>query len=141
MGERVAWRVSASYDEQSGFINANRAVLFNASRQPVLADPNNPLTSAYATESLEGINNSADWHVRNVLLWKMTDSVSAEFVYHHQHDTSNGLAAQSPGDPNYTTSTQIPLLPMDRNVDIASLSVTADPGFATLTSSCSAYNN
>jgi len=53
LGDRVAWRVSASYDEQSGFINANRAVLFNASRQPVLADPNNPLTSAYATESLE----------------------------------------------------------------------------------------
>ena len=141
LGDRVAWRVSASYDDQSGFINANRAVVFNASRQPVLADPNNPLTSAYATESLEGINNSADWHIRNVLLWKMTDSVSAEFVYHHQHDTSNGLAAQSPGDPNYTTSTQIPLQPMNRNVDMASISVTADAGFATLTSSSSWYKN
>ena len=135
LGDRVAWRVSASYDNQSGFINANRAVVFDANRQPILADPSNPITSAYATESVKGINNSADWHVRNVLLWKMTDSVSAEFVFHHQHDTSNGLAAQSPGDRNYTTSTQIPLQPIDRNVDMASLSVTADAGFATLTSS------
>lgn len=141
LGDRVAWRVSASYDDQSGFINANRAVIFNANRQPVLADPGSPLTSAYATESLEGINNSADWHIRNVLLWKMNDSVSTEFVYHHQHDISNGLSGQSPGDPNYTTATQIPLQPMNRNVDMASMSVTADAGFATLTSSSSWYRN
>src|ERR1700730_13550898 len=29
LGDRLAWRVSASYDEQSGFINANRAVVYN----------------------------------------------------------------------------------------------------------------
>jgi iron complex outermembrane recepter protein len=141
LSDRVAWRMSASYGEQAGFINANRAVLFSPNRQPILADPASPLTSDYATASLRDINSSADWHVRNVLLWKMTDSVSTEFVYHHQHDTSNGFAAQSPGDANYTTSTQIPVQPMNRTVDMASVSVTADAGFATLTSSSSWYKN
>jgi outer membrane receptor protein involved in Fe transport len=140
-GDRFAWRMSASYNDQAGFINANRAVLFGPNRQPVLADPASPLTSDYATGSLRGINSSADWHARNVLLWKMTDGVSAEFVYHHQHDTANGFAAQSPGDPNYTTSAQIPVQPMNRTVDMASVSVTADAGFATLTSSTSWYKN
>ena len=141
LSSQFAWRVSASYDKQAGFINANRAVLYQANGQPVLADPANPLTSPYATGYLTGINDSADWHIRNVLLWKISNDVSAEFVYHHQHDTSNGLSAQSPGDPNYTTSTPIPIQPMDRNVDMLSMTVTADAGFATMTSTSSWYEN
>ena len=141
LGDRVAWRMSASYDKQSGFINANRAVLFDANRQPILADPANPLTSNYATGTLSNINYSADWHIRNALLWKVTDSVSAEFVFHHQNDTANGFAAQNPGGPNYTTSQEIPVQPMDRKVNMASVSITADAGFATLTSSSSWYKN
>ncbi len=141
LSSQVAWRVSASYDRQSGFINANRAVRYDANRQPLLADPTSPLTSPYLTGSMNGVNDAADWHIRNVLLWKMNDSASAEFVYHHQHDTSNGLSAQTPGNGNYMTATPIPNQPMDRNVDLLSMTITADAGFATLTSSSSWYEN
>lgn len=138
---QLAWRMSASYDKQSGFINANRAVLYDANHQPVLADPANPVTSGYATTFERNINYSSDWHVRNVLLWRASDAVSVEWVYHHQNDRSNGLAAQSPGGPNYTTSTPIPDQPMNRKVDMASMSISADAGFATLTSTSSWYKN
>jgi outer membrane receptor protein involved in Fe transport len=62
-------------------------------------------------------------------------------VFHHQNDTANGFAGQSPGAPGYTTSAEIPVQPMHRKVNMASVSVTADAGFATLTSSSSWYRN
>ena len=64
-----------------------------------------------------------------------------ELVYHHQSDKADGFATQTPGEPRYTVSNQIPVQWIDRTVDMASLSITADAGFATLTSSTSWYKN
>jgi iron complex outermembrane receptor protein len=141
LGARVAWRMSASYNSQAGFINANRAVRYDAHQQPILADPTNPLTSGYTTQPLIDINSSSSWHVRNALLWKVTDAVAAELAYHHENDKANGFDAQTPGQPKYTSSQLIPHQPIDRTVDMASLTVTAAAGFATLTSSSSWYRN
>jgi iron complex outermembrane recepter protein len=140
LSERVAWRMSASYENLAGFINANQAVVYGANSQPLLADPASPLTSNYVTGSLRDINSSSDWQVRESLLWKITDSVSAEIAYDHENQRANGFDAQTPGEP-YTVSTQIPVQPIDRNVDLASVTITADAGFATLTSSSSWYEN
>jgi outer membrane receptor protein involved in Fe transport len=141
LGEHLALRLSAGYDKEAGYIDANRAVRYDAQLQPVLADPMNPVTSTYATESLRDINGSESWHVRGALLWRPTDAVSAEFAYQHQNDESQGESRQTLGQPKYTINTQIPLEPLHRKVDMASLTVTADAGFATLTSSSSWYRN
>ena len=141
LGARLAWRLSATYDRQAGFIDATRAVQYDQNRQPILADPANPLTSGYTTGSISDVNSSNSWSVRNTLLWKASDGVSAELAYHHQRDRADSFAAQTPGAPRYTVETPNPVQPIDRKVDMASLTVTADAGFATLTSSSSWYKN
>lgn len=136
----AALRLNASYKTTSGFINASNAVVFGADRQPVLADPTNPLTSAFKTESLKDIDSALSSYFRAAFLWHATPGIDVTLAYQRQDDHSNAFSRQTQGQ-SYVDQTFIPLAPDHRIVDLGSVTVTADVGFATVVSSTSYAKN
>ncbi|HEY2659869.1 MAG TPA: TonB-dependent receptor [Caulobacteraceae bacterium] len=144
--DRAALRINGGYDRNAGFINADNAVVYDKNgafllltAQPLLANPADPLNSGFVTTHLHGINSSKTWYLRADGLWKVTDNFSAELSYQHQNDQSNGFSFEAPG-ADYVTHRRIPLNPADTNTDLGALTLTADFGFGTVTSSSSYYN-
>lgn len=140
ISENAALRMNASYKETSGFINASNAVVFNAQGQPLLADPQNPLTSGFRTQSLRDIDAALSTYFRASLLWHLIPGVDATLAYQRQDDHSNAFSRQTEGQP-YEDGVYIPLAPDHRVVDLGSATVSADVGFATITSSTSFAKN
>lgn len=140
IADTVALRVNANYKETSGFIDASNAVVFGAGRQPVLADPTNPLTSGFQTQSLRSIDSALSTYFRASLLWHVLPGVDATLAYQRQDDHSNAFSRQSEGE-HYTDGAYIPVAPDHRIVDLSSATVSADVGFATVTSSTSFAKN
>ena len=151
LGDTVAVRANAGYSKLTGFINGLHAARFDKNGQPLLADPDNPLTSDYLYQQINGVDSSNSKYGRVSLLWKPSDRFNALVDYTHQKDHSGGFSWQdvnydySTGDPlpraPYTTHQLIPQQSLDRTLDIGALTLTADVGFATVTSSTSYYDN
>jgi iron complex outermembrane receptor protein len=142
--DRFAVRVNAGYDREAGYINADNAVLTTTpsvglTSQPLLANPAQPLTSAYRTGTDDGIGNSEVWFARGDALWKINDEYTAEFSYQHQVNTSDGFNFEYPG-ADYTIRRRIPIDPSTTRTDIGAVTLTADYGFGTITSSSSYYS-
>jgi len=72
ISDTAALRMNASYKDVAGFINASNAAVFNAQQQPALADPANPLTSGFRTQSLRDIDSALSTYFRAALLWHVT---------------------------------------------------------------------
>ncbi|MDR3507912.1 MAG: TonB-dependent receptor [Caulobacteraceae bacterium] len=144
--DRAALRLNAGYDQNAGFITADNAVVYDKKgaflplgAQPILANPGDPLNSGFVTQTLHGINSSKTWYVRADALLKATEHVSAELSYQHQNDRSNGFSFEAPGS-DYVTHRRLPLNPAVTDTDMGALTLTADFGFGTITSSTSYYN-
>ena len=140
LGDTAALRLSAGYKSVSGFINASNAVVFDRNYQPVLADPANPLTSTFKTQTLEGIDGATSGSFRASLLWHLTPGIDATLAYQRQDDHSNAFSRQTVGQ-SYTDEAFIPVAPDHRIVDLTALTLSADVGFATVTSSSSYAKN
>jgi iron complex outermembrane receptor protein len=151
LGETVALRANAGYTKLTGFINGVHAARFDKSGQPLLADPDNPLTSDYLYQQINDVDGSNSKYGRVALLWKPADELNVLVDYTHQKDHSGGFSWQdvafdySTGDPIrrplYTTRQLIPQQSLDRTLDVGAVTVSVDAGFATLTSSSSYYDN
>jgi len=116
------------------------AVVFDARAQPILTDPANPLTSNFQTESLRGIDSARSTYARASLLWHVAPWFDATLAYQRQDDRSNGFSRETQGQ-SYVDNVFIPLAPDHRTVDLEALTLTADVGFATVTSSTSFTKN
>ena len=151
LGDTVAIRANAGYSKLTGFINGLHAARFDKNGQPLLADPDNPLTSDYLYQQINGVDSSNSKYGRVSLLWKPSDIFNVLVDYTHQKDHSGGFSWQdvafdyTTGDSlpraPYTTHQLIPQQSLDRTVDIGAVTLTADMGFATVTSSSSYYDN
>jgi len=151
LGETVALRANAGYTKLPGFINGVHAARFEQNGQPLLADPDNPLTSDYLYQQINDVDGSNSKYGRVSLLWKPANEFNVLLDYTHQKDHSGGFSWQdvafdySTGDPIrrplYTTTQMIPQQSLDRTLDVGSVTVAVDAGFATLTSSSSYYDN
>jgi len=151
LGATVAIRANAGYSKLTGFIDGLHAARFDKNGQPLLADPDNPLTSDSLYQQINGVDSSNSKYGRVSLLWKPGDRFNVLVDYTHQKDHSGGFSWQdvafdySTGDPlpraPYTTSQRIPQQPLDRTLDIGAVTLTEDAGFATVTSSTSYYDN
>jgi iron complex outermembrane recepter protein len=144
--DRFAIRLNGGYDREAGFINADNAVQYNKNgtflpldAQPKLANPSDPLNSPFVTGTDHGINSSNTWFARGSALLKVNDDITAELSFQHQNDTANGFNFEAPG-ADYVTHRRIPLNPSVTKTDLAALTLTADFGFGTITSSTSYYN-
>lgn len=140
ISDAAAVRMNAGYKTVSGFINADNAIVFGPNAQPVLADPANPLTSNFKTESLRDVDSANSMYARASLLWHVTSSLDATLAYQRQDDHANAFSRQSEGQ-SYVDDVLIPIAPDHRIIDLYALTLTEDIGFASVTSSTSYTKN
>jgi len=140
LGDTFGVRISAGYEKQAGFIDATGATVFGPNQQPVLANPASPLTSPQLLAPLAHVDDSHGSNVRIAALWKAAPGVDANFAYQQQEDTSSGFSHETQG-LNYQTAALAPQEPDHRTVNLESMTVSADVGFATFTSSSSFSTN
>lgn len=140
LAETAALRVNAGYQSIAGFITASNAVVFDNNGQPVLSNPASPLTSGFATHTLKNIDSARSTYARAALLWHVTPNLDATLAYQRQDDHSNAFSRQAEGQ-TYVDQVLIPVAPDHRVVDLGALTLTADVGFATVTSSTSLTRN
>ena len=141
--DRAALRIAVGYENQAGFIDGRRLAV-GGFQNPSLADPSDPFGSPLATESREDIDDAEQWYLRMSLLWNITDNIEAYLTYMRQEDDADGFAMQTdsalPGAEErkfdqYFTS------PLKREIDLVSLELDIDLGFARLESSSSYTRN
>lgn len=136
LGTDLALRLSTGYENSAGFTNAPLAVVFGPNQQPVLANPASPLTSGPVYQQLDHIDDARSFYVRAALKWKANSWLDADLAYERQDDHSDGFSWQTQGY-RYQTQALVPNQPEARTVDLESLTLSADLGFATVTSSSS----
>jgi outer membrane receptor protein involved in Fe transport len=136
VSETFGLRLSAGFQHQAGFIDATNATVFGPNQQPVLATPASPATSGLVSAFVPHIDDSRGYNLRLAALWKPTTDIVANFAYQRQEDHSNGFSHQTAG-LQYQTQALVPQEPEQRSVDLASMTLTGDLGFATVTSSTS----
>jgi len=129
-------RLSAGYQKQAGFIDATAATVFGPNQQPLLANPSDPLNSPSLFAPLAHVDDAHGSNIRLAGLWKAAPGVDVNFAYQQQEDTSTGFSHQTAG-LQYQTAAIAPQEPDHRTVNLESLTVSADVGFATFTSSTS----
>jgi iron complex outermembrane receptor protein len=155
LGETVAFRASAKYTDEPGWIRVFGILtrsgdgIYDA---PTLANPGDPVNSSPIYNHRNDWNDQKTLSGRASLLWKPSEGFSAELAFLHAHVTGNGgpqvnldyAGGVSPFDPATTYPAgghfqELALVnePFDRTTDLASLDATYDAGFATLSSTTS----
>jgi iron complex outermembrane receptor protein len=138
--DTAAVRMNAGYKTISGFVNADNAILFGPGAQPELANPSDPLTSTFKTTSIHDIDSALSAYARLAMLWHVTPTIDATLAYQRQDDHSNAFSREEEG-LSYVDNVLIPNAPDHRVVDLEALTLTADLGFASVTSSTSYARN
>ena len=162
ISDNFAVRVSGGYHELGGVVDANGRFALEANRdpastgpvtsqalgtlppvpvftQPVLSDPTDP-DSAPVIEPIEDIDGFETWHFRGSALWDVNENIEILASWYHQEDDAFGDTAAGilNDDPNQNTGWEHTLRRGSEDqkyeTDIAALEITADLGFATITS-------
>ena len=143
LGAGSALRISAGYEESAGFTDG-KALAIGGRNNPQLANPADPFGSPLATEVMEDTDDSEQWYLRASLLWEMSDRFQAQVTYHRQEDDGEGFSFQTnsgvPGAEERTHD-QYFNSPLYREVDLVSLDLEIDLGFARLESATSYTKN
>ena len=139
LGNSAALRISAGFEQQAGFVDGRRLAV-GGFEAPRLANPADPFGTQLATEHGEDINDADQWYLRTSLLWDLRSDMQAYFSYQHQEDSAAGFSAQTA--PALTGAEERAIdqyfaSPLDREVDLFSLELDIDLGFASLESSTS----
>ena len=143
LGDTAALRISAGYEETAGFVDGrNLAVGGTGNLQ--LADPTDPFGSGLLTETREDTDDADQWYIRASLLWDITERLQAQVTYHRQEDDGKSFSYQTsasiPG-ARERTHDQYFDSPLQREVDLVSLDLGVDLGFARLESATSYTKN
>lgn len=143
LSEKFATRLHVGIEEQGGYIDAIGLYEIDAEGAPVLADPSDLNDSvAQLQPRKEDINNVTTTSARLSARWRPSEAVDVNFSYHYQEQEADGrdLVAYVQAGENGRESAQIIEEPFQSEVDLVSLEIQADLGFATLTSSTSYYD-
>ena len=157
--DTLAFRASAKYDYQPGYINVYGLLERNNNGLggiPLLANSSDPIGSSGIYTSRDDWNFQRTVTARASLLWKPTEDVSATLAFMHSNARGDGgpvvnpdyPGGVSPFDPNvtlprggrYQEFSQVDQ-PWTRNTNLTSLDVSYDAGFATLSSTSSYYTS
>jgi outer membrane receptor protein involved in Fe transport len=143
MGETVAARVVAGYIDYDGVYDLPNAYVLDNNGYPVAPDGILSETAQY--EYLKDVDDVQITYARAALRWQPNDRFTADLTYAYQKDDVGGRAMPTQsvdgwGDPydRYQTGS-VQREPSSRKVNMGSLEMNFDLGFATLTSSTSAY--
>lgn len=143
LGETAALRISAGIEEMAGFIDGDSFAV-GGFTNPQIADPTAPFGTGLLTESREDTDGSEQWYVRASLLWEISERFNLHLTYHRQEDDAEGFSYQTnagvPGARERTHS-QYFTTPLTREVDLVSLDLEYDLGFARVESATSYTRN
>ena len=157
IGDTLAFRASGKYDYLPGFINVYGILErpgSGVSGIPTLANPADIVNSPGVFTGKSDWNHQGTFTGRGSLLWKPVNQFSAELAYTYSHvDGDGGPVAnnQFPGgpyplDPRVTFpqggdyQAFVPIdQPFSRRTDLASLDLSYDAGFATLSATSSYF--
>jgi iron complex outermembrane recepter protein len=157
LGDQVALRAAANYAYEPGFTDVSGIVVREGSQfygAPVLANPADPVDSSANYTSKTDWNYQKTLTGRASLLWKPSDKFSAEAAYFLSNLNGDGAPLAKPAyqggpyfiDPRITLpaggdyhTLQSFDQPYWRKTDLASLDLTYDMGFATISATSSYY--
>lgn len=139
LGDTLAIRASGGYERSAGYIDYTNLYVLGADRSPVLANPADVVGSAASVTTRRDANRDTTWNGRLALFWEPSDKVSAQLAYHHQSDKSAALEAITPGafGDRRLANANFALSPFENDIDLVSLDLEGDLGFAKLSSSSS----
>lgn len=134
-GDRLAFRASVDYLDDPGFIDYNYLV-----RNPGVSDADPDFSNAADVAANLTRQEDADYERtlsgRAALRWQISDAVDANLTYYHQDQDAGARTLNqsvSFGTGRYD-SAQRYLEPNERKNQLGALEITADLGFAELTS-------
>lgn len=135
----LAFRGSIDRYDDAGFIDQPYVVLQAGVSNP---DPDftNPADVAANTRRVSDVNSDRVWSGRAALRWQPSDRFDATLTYYYQRERTDGRQASSQVVSNFPVpvgrydNLKRVLEPNVRTNNLVSLVVTADLGFATLTS-------
>jgi iron complex outermembrane receptor protein len=141
LSDTFAVRLNASWTDEAGFINQPNLYVLDSSGAPLAAQPGN-LFSPPETYSKDGTNAYGYRTARVAALWKPSDTFKAQLSYHYQISTADGFPWTSPklGVDSLSSTDHTQAASYDK-VDLFSLTLEADLGFATVTSNSSWANH
>lgn len=135
IGERGAFRAAFGIFDDPGFIDYDYLL-----QEPGVSNPEPDLTDPDAVADnltrKRDANDLMTQAARLALRYQFTDAVEATLTYHYQDQEAGARTvnhAQSFGTGDYVSAYRF-LEPNDRKTQLGSLEITADLGFATLTS-------
>jgi outer membrane receptor protein involved in Fe transport len=154
VGETLAFRASATYEDLPGFIDAYGLMKLDGNGAPILADPSDPVDSPAVYTSKKDWNEQKTFTGRASLLWQPTETFNAQLAYMYsdlEGQSSRSTTSSCPGGP-FAGDPRIIFPaggdyrrfagaeePYDRKTDLASLDLSYDAGFATLSSTTSYF--
>jgi len=143
LNDQWALRINAGVETIGGFIDANGRYQLDASGAALPADPSDLVNSAPIVESVKDINDNDARYGRVALRYQPNDEVDVVLTYMYQSDESGGRQIHNPfsGSAEDYVEYHATPEPYERDVDVASLEIGVDFGFATLTSATSYYKN
>ncbi len=164
LGDKLAVRASIGRIDNDGVVDYVNAYQLNEFREPMINDNGTCVDPRDATDA-QVLNNGACYTVEEdadtveidygkiAVLFEVTDSLDLSLTYQAQEDEIGARRAITLGDNNQPVgssnyfsygdddSGQVLLEPSSREVDLLSLDVEWDLGFATFTSTTSDYNH
>jgi iron complex outermembrane receptor protein len=137
LSDTLAVRFNAGLAYDAGFINQPDLYVLNSQAQPIAAQPGN-LLSPPVTYSRSGTNEYDYKNGRVALLWKPNDDFHAQLSYYYQLSTGDGFPYDSVlfGVDTLSSSDHTQAHTNDQ-VNLVSLTLEQEFGFATLTSNTS----
>ena len=143
LGDRVALRLAISHDKQEGVVDSTNLVVTDASGAPVLADPDD-VDSGLVYRTQDDVDEGELFAAKFSALWQMGDETEAVVNWLHQdeswdHGTTSyiGDDASLGGGADSWEDSSRQLDNVERTVDVVSLELMHEFGFASFTSATS----
>jgi iron complex outermembrane receptor protein len=139
----LALRLSADWQENSGYITIPNLYQVDPSGVPILANPSAPVTSPGVYSRASDVNWDQTLSVRGALRWNPVPEFDATLMYQHQEQESGGpnyVGYRQYGENSFLSSSQL-REPYESELDFVSLEMEGSLGFATLSSSSSYYKS
>ncbi|SHF91758.1 Outer membrane receptor proteins, mostly Fe transport [Microbulbifer donghaiensis] len=149
LGDRVAFRANIGKIDNDGIVDYANVYALDASGAPVAAG-GDIANGGPVFRSVEDADTVDITYSRASILFEPTDNASIQLSYQQQEDDIGGRRQVTRGS-NWVSGTEqayddyengaVILEPSEREVDLTSLEVEVDMGFATLTSSTADYSH
>lgn len=138
VSDNVAIRALVGYDEKAGFIDQVSLAQLDNNDVEQLVDPADQLNSPLATVRENDTDDSNIIYSRVSLLWNPSDATSVVASYHRQEDEYDDSQTVSMDPTLGKWENESPRkTAIDRTVDVVSLEIQHDFGFAEFTSATS----